>query len=72
MRFKNDEERWLYHTRKERKVLEDFVQEEKLMAKTVMDIYRQKHQEMPDDVYRGIAFFINEEWLKKVGSLYLL
>jgi hypothetical protein len=72
MRFKNDEERWLYHTRKERKILEDFVREEKLMAMTVFDIYRQKHVEMPDDVYRGIAFFINEEWLKKPGSLCLL
>lgn len=42
------------------------------MAQTILDIFRQKKQWPPDDVYRGLAYFINREWQKKSGSLYLL
>jgi hypothetical protein len=72
MRFKTDEEKYLFKTRKERKILSDFLNEETIMAHALLNIYKQKRIEPPDDIYRGLAYFINEEWGKKPGSLCLL
>jgi hypothetical protein len=72
MRFKNDTEKYLFKTRKERTVLSEFLNEETEMAYTVLNLFKDKHFEMPDDVYRGLAYFINEEWKQKGGSLCLL
>jgi hypothetical protein len=72
MRFKNVEEKHLFKTRKERKILSGFLEEETLMAQVVLALFRQKQVDPPDDVYRGLAYFINEEWIKKPGSLCLL
>jgi hypothetical protein len=72
MRFKNDTERYLFKTRKERKLLAEFLHDETIMAKVVLDLFKSKHIDPPDDVYRGLAYFINGEWEKKAGSLCLL
>jgi hypothetical protein len=72
MRFKNDMERYLFKTRKERRILTEFLQDETTMAQVVLDLFKSKHLDPPDDVYRGVAYFINREWEKKAGSLYLL
>jgi hypothetical protein len=72
MRFKSVEEKYLFKTRKERKILSGFLDEETLIAHTILNIFRQKRIEPSDDVYRGLAYFINEEWTKKPGSLCLL
>jgi hypothetical protein len=34
--------------------------------------YRAKKRDIPDDEYRAVAFFKNEEYLNKPGSLTLL
>ncbi|WP_026043416.1 hypothetical protein [Treponema primitia] len=72
MRFANPMEKHRFKTRKERRILSDFLTEETIMAKAVMNMFRQKHIDPPDDVYRGLAYFINEEWAAKAGSLFLL
>jgi hypothetical protein len=72
MRFANPEEKYRFKTRKERKILSDFLTEETIMAQALMDRFRQRHIEIPDDVYRGLVYFINEEWATKAGSLCLL
>jgi hypothetical protein len=72
MRFANPEEKYRFKTRKERRILSDFLTEETVMARAVMNRFRQKHSDPPDDVYRGLAYFINEEWATKAGSLCLL
>jgi hypothetical protein len=72
MRFKNDTERYLFKTRKERRLLTEFLHDETMTAKVVLDLFKSKHSDPPDGVYRGLAYFINEEWTKKPGSLCLL
>ncbi|MFP3040295.1 hypothetical protein LQZ19_00590 [Treponema primitia] len=72
MRFTNPTEKHRFKTRKERRILSDFLTEETIMAKAVMNMFRQKHIHLPDDVYRGLAYFINEEWAAKAGSLFFL
>jgi hypothetical protein len=72
MRFKNDTERYLFKTRKERRLLAEFLRDENFMAHTVLNMFKAKHIDPPDDVYRGLAYFINEEWKKKAGSLCIL
>jgi hypothetical protein len=72
MRFANSEEKYRFKTRKERTILSDFLTEETIIAQALMNMFRQKHIEPPDDVYRGLAYFINEEWVTKAGSLCLL
>jgi hypothetical protein len=72
MRFANPTEKYRFKTRKERRILSEFLKDETIMAKAVMDMFRLKHIEPPDDVYRGLAYFINEEWAAKAGSLCLL
>jgi hypothetical protein len=72
MRFANPEEKYRFKTRKERKVLSDFLTEETVIAQALINRFRQRHIEPPDDVYRGLAYFINEEWAAKAGSLCLL
>jgi hypothetical protein len=72
MRFANPAEKHRFKTRKERKILSDFLKEETIMAQAVMNRFRQRRIDLPDDVYRGLAYFINEEWATKAGSLCLL
>jgi hypothetical protein len=66
------EQRYLYSLRKQREALEAFADDEEVNSGTLMALYKRKRRDMPDDVYRACAFFINREYLFKRGSLTLL
>jgi hypothetical protein len=66
------EEKYIYSLRKQREALEAFVDDEEVNSGALMTLYKQKRRDMPDDVYRACAFFINREYLRKKGSLFLL
>jgi hypothetical protein len=54
------------------KELDEFVESERLCADTLLYLYKSGNLEMPTDVYRSVAFFLNQEYKTKKGSLYLL
>jgi hypothetical protein len=60
------------NVRKQRKALEEFAAHEIEWADDLMLWYRLKNEEIPDDEYRACAFFKNQEYLRKPGSLTLL
>jgi hypothetical protein len=66
------EERYKYNVRKQKKILEDFAEYENEWAKDLIRWYGAKKIDMPEDVYRACAFFINREYSNKLGSLTLL
>jgi hypothetical protein len=68
---KDPEERYRDNLRKQQKTLEDFAAHEIEWAGDLLLWYRVKHKEIPDDEYRGAAFFINREYRNKPGSLTL-
>lgn len=65
-------ERYEDHLRHERAELEDFVETEREYADDLMCWYRRGNTDMPDDEYRGAAYFINSEFNMKPASLVLL
>jgi hypothetical protein len=74
MRRKNWEAEYFERTRKQTEELRRFAQDEELNAGFLIDYYRRKERDMPDDIYRACAFFINKEYLykNKSGALSLL
>jgi hypothetical protein len=66
------EERYELKLNKQRKQLDDFSENETEWAGRLMTWYGYGKQEMPDDEYRACAFFLNKEYLHKLGSLTLL
>jgi len=66
------EERYKYNIRKQQKALEEFAAHEIEWAGDLITWYRLNKMEIPDDEYRACAFFINNEYLRKPGSLSLL
>ena len=72
MKRRTPEERYKYSLRKQQKTLEEFAAHEIEWAEDLMMWYRLKKMDMPDDEYRGAAYFINKEFIKKPGSLTLL
>ena len=66
------EERYAYRIRKQRRILEEYSEYEFEWANDLITWYRCRKEEMPDDVYRACAFFINREYKMKPGSLTLL
>jgi hypothetical protein len=66
------EEKYLYSLRKQREALADFIEDEEVNAGLLFALYKQKKRDMPDDIYRACAFFINKEYQRKKGSLFLL
>jgi hypothetical protein len=72
MRRRDPETRYKENIRKQQKTLEEFAEHEFEWAGDLMYWYRLKKQEIPDDEYRAAAFFINNEYLHKPGSLTLL
>jgi hypothetical protein len=66
------EEKYLYSLRKQREALVSFAVDEELNSELLLTYYKQKGRDMPDDIYRACAFFINREYKRKPGSLYLL
>jgi hypothetical protein len=72
MRRRTPEERYQYNLRKQQKTLEEFAKHEFEWAGDLLNWYRRKKEDMPDDEYRACAFFLNKEYLRKPGSLTLL
>ena len=66
------EERYKYTLRKQQKILEEFAAHELEFSEDLLLWYRVRKEDMPDEVYRGCAFFVNKEYLRKPGSLTLL
>jgi hypothetical protein len=66
------EERYNDNIRKQVKALEDFAAHETEWAEDLMLWYGARNEEMPADIYRAYAFFMNKEYLRKTGSLALL
>jgi hypothetical protein len=59
--------KYLEKTSKQRGELEEFVRHETEWAEDLFLWYRARKEEIPDDEYRGAAFFTNREYLKKPG-----
>ena len=72
MRRRTVEERYRDNIRRQKKILEEFVEHETQWANDLMYWYGLKKIEMPIDEYRACAFFQNKEYLNKPGSLTLL
>jgi len=66
------EERYKCSLQKQQKILEDFVTRETEWAEDLIWWYSLNKLEIPADVYRACAFFINKEFTNKPGSLTLL
>jgi hypothetical protein len=66
------EERYRDSLRKQKKILEEFAAHETEWADDLLLWYRVKKMEIPDDEYRAVAFFKNQEYFLKPGSLTLL
>jgi len=69
---KKDEERYNDKVRKQRRELEEFAETETEWAGYLINWYKYKKEDMPDDEYRACAFFLNSEYSRKPGSLTLL
>jgi hypothetical protein len=72
MRFKSVEERYWFHLRGERRMLEGFVEAERDAAENLLLAYKLKKQEVPDDIYRAVCFFMNAEFKTKPKALVAL
>jgi hypothetical protein len=60
---------------KQQAMLDEFVEDEKLMADALLVRYQCQDRDVPEDIYRAIAFFLNEEyksWLELEITLYEL
>ena len=66
------EERYKFKLRKQQKTLEEFAAHENEFVDDLLLWFKIRKQEIPDDVYRAYAFFRNQEYLRKPGSLTLL
>jgi len=66
------EERYRFTIRKQEKMLEEYATHEIEWAGDLIHWYKLNDLDIPDDVYRACAFFINKEFLRKAGSLTLL
>jgi hypothetical protein len=72
MRRRTIEEKYQDAIRKQQRTLEGFAAHEIEWAEDLKTWYRLNKMDMPDDVYRACAFFVNAEYLRKPGSLTLL
>ena len=72
MKRRTPEERYKENLRKQQKILEEFSANEIYWAENLLCWYRLQKKDIPDDEYRGAAYFLNKEFVKKPGSLTLL
>ena len=72
MKRKNVNDRYTESLRKQQRIIDKFIEHETEWANDLLILYRCKKLEMPDDEYRGTAFFLNNEYRNKPGSLTLL
>jgi hypothetical protein len=66
------EERYKASLEKQKKALDDYSTHEKEWAEDLILWYRARREEMPDDEYRAVAYFLNSEYETKTGSLTML
>jgi hypothetical protein len=72
VRRRDIETRYREHYRRERRILEEFAAHEIEWADDLLFWYKVRKEEIPDDEYRAVAFFKNQEYERKPGSLTLL
>ena len=72
MKRPTPEERYRNSLQKQQKTLDDFSRHEREWAEDLILWYQARREEMPDDEYRGVAYFLNKEFEKKSGSLTML
>ena len=72
MRKFSDEEKYNYLVRAQRKDAEEFIESGELEADCLLKKYKQSDIEIPLDIYRACAFFVNKEYKTKFGSIALL
>ena len=72
MRRRDPETRYKENIRRQQRELEEFAAKEIEWAEDLLYWYRLQKKDIPDDEYRGVAYFINKEFAKKPGSLTLL
>ena len=72
MRRRTVEERYNYNIRKQQRTLEEYAEYEYEWSGDLITWYKVKKMDMPDDIYRVCAFFLNREYRNKPGSLTLL
>jgi hypothetical protein len=71
-RRRTAEERYKEKLNGQQRILEEFAGREIEWADDLLLWYRVRKRDIPDDEYRGVAFFKNREFLQKPGSLTLL
>ena len=69
---KTSEQRYQENLNQQRIKINDFIAHETEWANDLMLWYRIKKIDMPDDEYRGCAYFINKEYFSKKGSVNFL
>jgi hypothetical protein len=69
---RNAEQRYQDGINQQKRKLDEFISHETEWAEHLLLWYRLKKKDMPDDEYRGCAYFTNKEYLTKQGSLNLL
>jgi hypothetical protein len=63
------EERYRHNLRKQENTLKEFAANEMLWAEYLLQWYKIRKEEIPDDQYRACLYFLNKEYLDKPGSL---
>ena len=69
---KTPEEKYNLNLRKQQQTLEDFAIHETEWAEDLLFWYKLRKEEIPNDEYRAVAFFLNREYQRKPGSLTLI
>ena len=69
---RNVEQRYQDEMKKQKRKLDEFISHETEWANDLMLWYRVKNIDMPEDEYRGCAYFINKEYSRKKGSILYL
>ncbi|GHV63901.1 hypothetical protein AGMMS49587_15150 [Spirochaetia bacterium] len=71
-RSRDPESRYREMLRRAQETLEEFAAHEIEWANDLLLWYRVKQMDIPDDEYRGVAYFLNREFLGKPDALTLL
>jgi len=66
------EERYKLSLQKQQKILDNYAKHESDFAEDLILWYQLRKEEMPEDEYRAVAYFINKEYERKTGSLTML
>lgn len=72
MKRRTPEDRYKYNVRRQQRTLEEYAEKEIEWADNLLYWYRLRKEEIPNDEYRAVVFFLNKEFQRKAGSLTLL